>query len=575
MSHRLLFALALVLVPIHSLCAQPAPAPDDIVVNEIMYAPSPAANEFIELLNRSERPVNLSTLEYADENRDFAPMTSADTMLAPGAHIVLARDSAAFASAFPAVDHLAPAGWDALNNSGDTVLLRHAPSGTVLDSVPYTPAWGGDEGRSLERIDPAGPSTTPSNFASATADAGATPGRRNSRYNPDETPPMPVFAEQTGTTTVAVTLSEPVRPRSVTPDAFHLESTTVTSTALARDTVAMLSLTAPPQGTTVRVTNLQDRVGNALNAAPLPLAHRPDTGDVVLNEIMYAPRRDDFDNRPNQVEYVELLNRTDRPLTLNGLHLTDRPNEQGIADTLRVGRKRMLRPQGFGVVAAAPNGTTAPSASPLAAAFPDAPLAADSVAYLPVDAARLGLTNSGERVRVHRADGTPVAGVVYDPDWHAEGLDEPKGTALARISASGSANAPDNWTSSTAPAGGTPGQPNDASLSAPDDASSPTVTVSPSPFSIQRDGGTRIRYALDGTPNLVRARIYDARGRKVRTLEKARLTNATGELVWNGRDDAGDRVRVGVYVVLFEAVRPDDGTAMTKKAHVVVAEPFK
>lgn len=575
MCSRFVLALALLGPVSCPISAQPAPEAGEIVITEIMYAPSPASNEFIELYNRSDIPINLGRLEYADENRDFAPVASSDTMLAPDTHVVLARDPNAFAAAFPAVTPLTPSGWDALNNTGDIVFLRDGPSETVLDSVPYTPSWGGDDDRSLERIDPAAPSTVSSNFATSTASARATPGRRNSQYDPDESAPMPVFAEQIQSTLVAVTLSEPVQPESVTPSAFTFRSPTVTDASLSRDTVVLLSLTTPPQHSTLEVAGLRDRVGNVLSTATIPLAHRPAADEVVLNEIMFAPRRDDFDGRPNQVEYIELLNRSDQPLTLNGLFLTDQPNENGVADTLRAGRKHMLRPRGYGIVAAAPDGSTAASASPLTESFPNASLTADSVAYLPVDAARIGLTNSGALVRVHRADGPPVAEVQYDPDWHTESLEETKGTSLVRISASGAAESADNWTSSTAPAGGTPGAPNAVALGPPNDASSPNVRVNPSPFSPNTDGATRIRYTLDGVPNLVRARIYDARGRKVRILEDTRLTGARGELVWNGRDHAGDLVRVGIYVVLFEAVRPEDGTVLRQKTPVVVARPLK
>lgn len=546
-----------------------------VVITEILYAPSPASNEFIELYNRSDAPINLARLEYADENRDFAPVASSDTMLAPKTHVVLARDANAFSTAFPPVIPLTPPDWDALNNTGDTVFLRDASSGVVLDSVPYAPSWGGADGRSLERIDPAAPSTVSSNFASSTASSRATPGRRNSQYNPDETAPTLVFAEQIQSTRLAVTLSEPVQPESVTPSTFSLRSTSITGVTLARDTVAFVSLAHPPQGTTVTAMGLQDRVGNELSSATRPLAHRPTADDLVINEIMFAPRRDDFDGRPDQVEYIELLNRSDQPITLNGLFLTDQPDEDGVADTLRVGRKRMLRPRSQGIVAAAPEGSTSAAASPLTESFPNAPLTADSVAYLPVDAARIGLTNSGELVRVHRADGSSVAEIQYDPDWHAESLEETEGTSLARISASGPAEAPDNWTSSPDSAGGTPGAPNAVALSPPDDASPSSVTATPSPFSPKQDGATRIRYTLDQVPNLVRARIYDARGRKVRTLEDARLAGPHGELVWNGRDDAGDHVRMGIYVVLFEAVRPEDGTILREKVPVVVARSLK
>jgi hypothetical protein len=177
-------------------------------------------------------------------------------------------------------------------------------------------------------------------------------------------------------------------------------------------------------------------------------------------------------------------------------------------------------------------------------------------------------------VRLHRADGTPIAEVSYAPDWHAPGLSDPSGTSLERISSSGNANAPANWTSSTDPAGGTPGQKNAVALGPPESASGPGLRIAPSPFSVERDGATRIRYTLDDVPNLVRARIFDARGREVRTLEEARLAGRTGELVWNGRDDEGNRVRVGVYVVLFEAVRTDEGTVARFKKPVVVARPL-
>jgi hypothetical protein len=383
---------------------------------------------------------------------------------------------------------------------------------------------------------------------------------------------MPVFAEQMAPQIVQVTLSEPVQPTSVVPSAFTVGTTPVTDARLARDTIVTLRLSGAPSTQTLQVQQLTDLVGNSLSTARLPLGYQPSPNALILNEIMYAPEADDFDDRPDQVEYLEVRNRSDRPLTLNNVVLTDRPDDDGVADTLRPGRKVTLRPHGYGVIAAAPEGATAPSASPLATAFPSAPITADSVAYLPVDAARLGLRNDGSLVRLH-AGKTPITTVEYTPDWHTPSLEDPQGTALVRISPSADAQSADNWTSSPAPAGGTPGAPNAVGLASPD-APDQKLTVSPSPFSIERDGATRIRYQLSGVPNLVRARIYDARGRKVRTLEDARLTGRTGELVWNGRDDTGDRVRIGVYVVLFEAVRAGDGTVARLKTPVVVARPL-
>jgi hypothetical protein len=185
------------------------------------------------------------------------------------------------------------------------------------------------------------------------------------------------------------------------------------------------------------------------------------------------------------------------------------------------------------------------------------------------------MQNRGDEVRAKcYTEDTPIAEVDYSPDWHAPSLDETKGTALERISPSGRAGAASNWTSSTNPAGGTPGQKNAVSLAPPENASDTGLQIEPSPFSVERDGATRIQYTFDEVPNLIRARIFDARGRQVRTLEDARLTGRSGELVWEGRDDAGNRVRVGVYVVLVEAVQTNAGTVASFKEPVVVGRPL-
>jgi hypothetical protein len=375
--------------------------------------------------------------------------------------------------------------------------------------------------------------------------------------------------------TAAVVFNEAIRSESVRPVRFQFEDVAVTQTQVRADSIVRLSLSDRPIGEAVIVADVQDRVGNRLDQAALPVARRPTPGTLVLNELLFDPQADDFDDRPNQVEYVELRSLADYALTLSGLTLTDRPTEEGTADTLRVGQRRGLAPGGFAVVAAAPKGALTPQSSQLAAAFPDAPLDSDSVAFLPVQATTLGLRNDGDQVRVHRRDTAVVADVTYSPDWHAAGLADPKGTALERISPTAEARAADNWTSSTASSGGTPGAPNDVSLAPPDDApNAPGLAIRPSPFSIQRDGATRIQYTLSARPSLIRVRIYDARGRRVRTLEEARLAGRSGELVWNGRDDDGNRVRIGPYVILLEAVQAEGGTTTKLKETVVVARPL-
>jgi len=289
---------------------------------------------------------------------------------------------------------------------------------------------------------------------------------------------------------------------------------------------------------------------------------------------MSAPRADEFDNRPNQVEYVEVQSLTDDLLSLRDWIATDRTREDGTADTIRLGRRTGLPPQGRAVIFAAPTDPPNPATeSLLAEAFPDAPLSSDAVALLPVDRSSLGLRNDEDIIRVLRADSVLLETVAYDADWHADALVDPTGVALERISAQAPAALADNWTSSTAPAGGTPGAPNGSWGEASPTAAT-GVTVSPSPFSPNEDGATRIRYTLGLSVSTIRIRIFDARGRLVRSLTDARLSGPTGELVWNGRGDDGRTLRVGIYVVLVDAVDADGGTVERHKVPVVLARPL-
>ena len=167
-----------------------APAPGEVVVNEVMYdppAPQPAGNEWVEVLNRTDRALNLGGVAVADEAGGSEPVP-APLVLAPGAFAVLVRDGEAFGAAYPGVAFVEVDGFPTLNNSGDRPAL--VLGGVELDAVPYEPSWGGADA-SLERRDPDGPSDAASNFATSTDPAGGTPGRANSRTGPTGPPLSP------------------------------------------------------------------------------------------------------------------------------------------------------------------------------------------------------------------------------------------------------------------------------------------------------------------------------------------------------------------------------------------------
>jgi hypothetical protein len=106
----------------------------------------------------------------------------------------------------------------------------------------------------------------------------------------------------------------------------------------------------------------------------------------------------------------------------------------------------------------------------------------------------------------------------------------------------------DGLTFETDPAavGGDPVRP--ARLALPQNA--------PNPFA----GGTTINFALP-SPGPVELRVFDATGRRVRTLVADRLPAGAHQCHWNGRDDAGQPVGTGVY---FARLRAGDRTLERK-----------
>ena len=318
--------------------------------------------------------------------------------------------------------------------------------------------------------------------------------------------------------------------------------------------------------------------GRVNSVMPTPDARAPEPGELVVNEIMYEPLADAFDDRPDQPEYVEFFNRSAEALQLNGLFLTDRPDENGVADTIRIAfAPTALPPGGYAVVYTVPSGTPTDSLTlVLTRPFPDlAPIAAE-VALLPIRRS-LALDNGGDLVRLHASDGVVLDEVAYSPEWHHPNLRDTRGTSLERITPEAPSDLPENWTSSVAVAGGTPGLRNSVFLLSDAPVEQPGITVTPSPFSPDRDGMddvAEIRYTLRADAALVRARIFDANGRLVRTLEDAGLTARTGVLLWDGLDDDGRELRIGIYVVYLEAVAPQAGSTEAYKAAVVLARPL-
>jgi hypothetical protein len=161
--------------------------PPPVVVNEIMFRPDGTDCEWVELLNRSACAVNLKGWTLEDSRGRAEPIAGGDLTLAPGVYLVLVEDEQVFGTIHPGVAREAyaePGGsWPTLNDVdsplgyADAVVIRDG-YGTAVDSTAYSRNWT-SPGRSVERIDPAGPSPNPANWSPHFGESASSPGAAN------------------------------------------------------------------------------------------------------------------------------------------------------------------------------------------------------------------------------------------------------------------------------------------------------------------------------------------------------------------------------------------------------------
>jgi hypothetical protein len=88
-------------------------------------------------------------------------------------------------------------------------------------------------------------------------------------------------------------------------------------------------------------------------------------------------------------------------------------------------------------------------------------------------------------------------------------------------------------------------------------------------------GGTKYSSAkiIFTNPNnhIIRIRIYDVQGRMVRTLYESDMQGYK-EIYWDGKDDAGEILPVGIYIVLAETVDKNNGSRKRNRKLAVLGK---
>ncbi len=560
-------------------------APGAVLINEIMYAPSLDEPEWLEFFNPTTDTINLRNWRISDNNvATKTVMSTTDFKIAPGNYAIVAKD-ANFSTVHPTVTvPIAIANFSALNNTTPDAVVLYDNRLATMDSVLYAPSWGGQGGKSLERIDSEAPSISQTNWTTSLDSLGRTPGRENSvarrqidlavgevivttvgEIGGQRVPAIVYEIRNIGKQTVpagfSVTLHADTNKNGQfeSTELIHEHVSTFPLPANAIDPRVFEWGNAPSGETPLRVAivlSSDQRQSN--NTQTVTVRRRYESKALIVNEIMYDPFA-------GQNEWVEFLHRGSAPIDLARWQFSDRPTLSGNFNTFTMATSSRVIQPGDYVVAAAD--------STILSSFPLLATPSQGIhVFILNRSSGFSLGNDGDDVVLRDHTGATIDSVSYSPKWNHPDISDTKGRSLERINPNLDSNDPRNWSTATPITGGTPGGTN--SIFTSSRPSGASISISPNPFSPDGDGHEDfciVRYNLPTTTSLIRVRIFDIKGRMLRTLANLEPSGAKGELIWDGLDDTRQRVRIGMYVLLIEAADSQSQTVASTRAVVVVA----
>ena len=511
------------------------PQPFDLVINELFPHPEalgPLPNaEYIEVYNRSKKLISTAELQLADQSSDTK---IPEATLAPDGYTVICDDGDA--SLFQG-NVLAVSSMPSLNDDSDAIRLLLQE--ITIDVVEYASSWfrepeKEDGAWALERIDPNDLCGTDSNWRACVHVLQGTPGKVNSVLS--ESPATPI--EITSLLFVAPDEMEVTFDRKV--------DTTSLVEAVLNEKSILLHFDDNAQQATIKLGSPAERsIVHTLNISSISACdgrfysgvsdstYLADTGDVVLNEIL-------FEARNNGTEFIELANTTLSSIPLLGWSLA-----QHDADGLRT-FPLVDHPLELG-----PDALIAfhEDLDDLVLNYPFAEKETLHTTTLPA------LPNDEGVCVLLNPFGEVMDSLHYSRDMHFALIREPAGVSLERLSPLQPASDPGNWHSSASSVDhyGTPGYVNSQALqSAEGDAS---FRLSNARISPDNDGFEDV-LAIEwkGLPSgqSVSIRVFSQEGVLIRTIASNRLIGKEGVITWDGMNDLGRKAEVGIYVILVE-----------------------
>ena len=315
-------------------------------------------------------------------------------------------------------------------------------------------------------------------------------------------------------------------------------SATVTPPLFNRVQLKINGLLTADKAYTVTAANVTDCSGNAIgafNKVKTGRASMADTGDLVINEILFNPK-------PDGADYIELYNRSGSIIDVKDCYISNRSGNGTIGTIKQISTiNRLVFPGEYLVV------------TEDADAVKRQYLAKDPAAFTVIASMPSYPDDKGDAL-VMNARGGIIDELAYDEHWQFKLIENEEGVALERIDYNKPTQDAGNWHSAATSDGyGTPGYQNSQFSTGVQVQG--TISVTPSVFSPDNDGFDDfliIRYHFPEQGYVCNITVFDADGRPVSYPARNALCGPQGYFRWDGLSDAAAKLPVGVYVVYTE-----------------------
>jgi len=551
----------------------------DVVFNELMVNPTPTVElspyRYIELYNTTNYYINTGGWSFISGNDN--PVILPDGIIPPQGYLVLVREGdLPYFSNYENVMIFDP-GYHYLTSGGRTISLRDA-NGDIMHSVDYTDEWYKDPskmqgGWSLEQIDPYNPCGGKGNWSASIDPKGGTPGKLNSidDDNPDDNKPYLLRCGFIDPFNIVLVFSEPMDETTLLSTGNYQINKGIgnpTNVSPVEPDFRKVKLLLPEklkEGQIYRVEvtdDLTDCVGNKINMEKnitrVAVPHDAGLNDVVINEILFNPPQE------SSQRYIEIYNRSDKVIDLSNYYIASKDTVENKleydVDDHRIAKESYLFfPRDYIVLTTNPGGVK----KHYMTTNPDG--------FIRIGRMPRMTNDGGVAVFAHKSQKI-IDMVVYSDDMHYPLLHDKSGVALERRNYDMPSCNESNWHSAAQNVGfGTPGFRNSQFTRHPN-VIEDDITVKPDIFSPNNDGHNdvlNIYFKFEKPGYSANINIYDARGRRIKTLERGKLLATDDLIIWDGTNDNNQKADIGIYVIFIELYDPFGNVRQYKKSAVL------